>query len=296
MSFFVGVDFSSPLDVMLFGVCVFYSLTSLFANRLNVKYLTRDGGFLTYSKFAKGVQFGPSVSSRFGMALLYSGGFALALVYLAAEIETHADAGLTIVGTLGTSRVALVSLLVAIHFGKRVSESLCVHVYSGTMPLASSLFIGSTYCCMAFTMAHYAGKAPALGEDSSTLLVSAITTFMLGSLGNFYHHLILANLRKKSSNDHKDDGNGTDANKDAKKRYYVPRGGLFEYVAAPHYFCELVGLFAVAIITRHWLAVLLIVASFVYLAERATAQTKWNREKFGAAYPVNRKHLIPFIF
>jgi very-long-chain enoyl-CoA reductase len=33
-----------------------------------------------------------------------------------------------------------------------------------------------------------------------------------------------------------------------------------------------------------------------YLSGRAVATTKWNRARFGAAWPASRRHLIPFVF
>eukprot|EP00555_Chaetoceros_dichaeta_P007428 CAMPEP_0198270584 /NCGR_PEP_ID=MMETSP1447-20131203/45615_1 /TAXON_ID=420782 /ORGANISM="Chaetoceros dichaeta, Strain CCMP1751" /LENGTH=66 /DNA_ID=CAMNT_0043962685 /DNA_START=94 /DNA_END=291 /DNA_ORIENTATION=+ len=51
--------------------------------------------------------------------------------------------------------------------------------------------------------------------------------FAVGIIGNFYHHYLLATLR--SSGDSQ-----------SKKRYVAPNGGLFDYVAAPHYLFELI--------------------------------------------------------
>ena len=49
-----------------------------------------------------------------------------------------------------------------------------------------------------------------------------LALFGVGLLGNFYHHYLLATLRSPGET-----------------KYKVPRGGCFEYVAAPHYFFEL---------------------------------------------------------
>ena len=71
MAFFVPPDTSSAMDVMMIGFFVFYILSSLFGNRLKIPFLTRDGGLMTYSKFAKGVSLGPNVSTRTGMLVIY---------------------------------------------------------------------------------------------------------------------------------------------------------------------------------------------------------------------------------
>lgn len=77
--------------------------------------------------------------------------------------------------------------------------------------------------------------------------------------------------------------------------YKVPRGGLFELVAAPHYLFELVGWAGVAVASQHALCAGFFAAMALYLADRAVAQSEWNRRKL-EDYPKVRKHLVPFVF
>jgi len=108
--------------------------------------------------------------------------------------------------------------------------------------------------------------------------------FTVGILGNFYHHYLLASLRK---NRH---GATT-------KRYIAPHGGLFDFVAAPHYLFELMGWLGIAIVANHLNAYLTFGSMCSYLAGRAVSQNAWNQKVFSKdEWPTSRKNLIPFIF
>ena len=78
-------------------------------------------------------------------------------------------------------------------------------------------------------------------------------------------------------------------------RRQIPSGGLFEWVSAPHYFGELVEWTGFCIASNFSLAT---AAFAVYTAAnlipRGTAHHDWYRTHF-AAYPPNRKAVIPFI-
>jgi hypothetical protein len=105
--------------------------------------------------------------------------------------------------------------------------------------------------------------------------------------GNLYHHYLLANLRS-----------GNDSKKtDGEKKYVAPKGGLFNYVAAPHYFFELLGWLGIAVVAQQMNAYLVFAGMTSYLSGRACSQNEWNRSKFSEAdWPASRKNVIPFIF
>jgi protein-S-isoprenylcysteine O-methyltransferase Ste14 len=77
--------------------------------------------------------------------------------------------------------------------------------------------------------------------------------------------------------------------------YKVPRGGLFEYVACPNYFGEVVEWFGFALAA--WSAAGLAFALFTVanLVPRAHAHRAWYRSHF-PDYPAGRKRVIPFVF
>jgi very-long-chain enoyl-CoA reductase len=99
--------------------------------------------------------------------------------------------------------------------------------------------------------------------------------------GNLYHHCLLAALRS--------DGTGGE--------YVAPRGGLFEHVAAPHYFFELITWLGIAVASQNLTGYLNFCSMTGYLRARSVNQNKWNRTKFDESeWPVSRKNLIPFIY
>ena len=120
-------------------------------------------------------------------------------------------------------------------------------------------------------------------SSPDTLSVNAGTSlFALGSAGNLYHHSKLAALRKGST---------------PSAKYIAPRGGLFNFVAAPHYLFELMAWLGIAIASEHGNAYLVFTSMLSYLSGRAVAQNRWNKEQFSAKeWPIERKNLVPFLF
>jgi hypothetical protein len=97
-----------------------------------------------------------------------------------------------------------------------------------------------------------------------------------------YHHYLLASLRSKATHG---------------KKYSAPKGGLFEYVAAPHYFFELIGWLGIAIASQQLTGYLNMASMSSYLAARSFNQNSWNKNKFDEKeWPTSRQNLIPFIY
>lgn len=168
------------------------------------------------------------------------------------------------------------TVLMTVHFLKRCLECIFVHKYSGSMPIATSIFVGFFYTCLAYGNIRFTNAGS--GFDKS-LLTPGLVLFAIGLAGNFYHHYLLANLRAPGE-----------------KTYKVPQGGMFSLVSTPHYFFELIGWAGVTLIAQHASVCIFFAAMVVYLSDRAVAQTQWNLEKFRENYPKGRKHIIPFFF
>lgn len=115
--------------------------------------------------------------------------------------------------------------------------------------------------------------------------------FITGILGNLYHHYLLSTLRSKSNKK-----GTTTTTTTTTTRYVAPKGGLFEYVAAPHYFFELIGWLGIAVVSGHLNVYLIFASMCSYLSGRSVAQNEFNREKFEDAWPATRKSLVPFLF
>ena len=117
-----------------------------------------------------------------------------------------------------------------------------------------------------------------LPEPAVDLLCPGVLVFAVGAAGNFYHHLLLSRLRAGG-----------------KKVYKIPRGGLFEFVACPHYLFEIVAFFGLAMISQTVYALVVAVGSAAYLAGRSSATRKWYASKF-EEFPASVKALVPFVW
>jgi 3-oxo-5-alpha-steroid 4-dehydrogenase 1 len=82
----------------------------------------------------------------------------------------------------------------------------------------------------------------------------------------------------------------------ADRSYRIPRGGLFELVACPHYLGEILEWLGFALATRTLAAAVFAFWTAANLAPRAHATRDWYRDKFREEYPRSRRALVPFLF
>lgn len=148
------------------------------------------------------------------------------------------------------------------------------------MPSTQANFIGTYYALITLMIASFAVPfdevAPGLQTFGSTL-------FAVGSFGNLYHHFLLARLRSTSATESA-----------SSKRYVAPRGGLFSFVAAPHYLFEIIAWLGMALVAQQVNAFLVAASMASYLAGRAKATNNFNMEKFGEEeWPRSRKAILP---
>ncbi|KAI8838139.1 3-oxo-5-alpha-steroid 4-dehydrogenase-domain-containing protein [Chytridium lagenaria] len=229
---------------------------------------------LAYSKFAQGRSW--KISSRTGMPLLYMPACLISL--LGAKYLSNAS----------TPRVQLVNHLLAAHFAKRTLESLYIHQYSGWMGVLDVMFISSIYASVSYlnhisTLYAYLENPTFFDNQSKDVAYVGIALFFIGALGNLRHHLIMASWRK--------DGKTAEE----KTKYVVPKGGMFVWVACPHYFFEIIMWLGVAIAGSTLYAWFPFFATAVNLIPKAARTSAWYKSKM-EDYPKNRKHIIPFIY
>jgi steroid 5-alpha reductase family enzyme len=168
----------------------------------------------------------------------------------------------------------LVYAAVMIHFLKRTYEVLFVHKYSGPIQPFTFVIIVVTYALIAGLISALNAQAiPAV----DALFIIGIVLFIIGQIGNFYHHKLLANLRKTEGG------------------YHIPRGGWFEKATCPHYFFELLAWLGILLLSRHLFTLLAFIAMFGYLTGRSIKTRQWYRQRF-PDYPAERKNMIPFLF
>lgn len=230
-----------------------------------------------YSKFSQVNGKVPSAtwSSRFAMMVIYTPALFASLAILLASRVLPESAMLP--------SPSLAAVLCAIHFAKRCLEVMFIHQYSGRTDRATPSMIG-VYYALIVVLIGWANDADIRSEHDGRTDVKIIvgsTLFGIGLLGNLYHHFLLANLRNSKKT----------------TKYVAPAGGLFEFVATPHYLFELIGWLGLAIVS-HQLNVYLVVSSMAsYLGGRSVAQNEFNRKTFSEKdWPRHRKNILPFIF
>ena len=120
-------------------------------------------------------------------------------------------------------------------------------------------------------------------QATPLLLTLGLAAFFIGQIGNLYHHILLRNVRTSNQTSRS-------------KAYVVPAGGLFEYVACPHYLCEIIAWSGVALVAPSIHTTLVALWVLSMLSGRSAATSDWYRARFGSAYPSKRRNLIPGVF
>jgi hypothetical protein len=83
--------------------------------------------------------------------------------------------------------------------------------------------------------------------------------------------------------------------KGGKTGYFIPRGGLFNYISCPNFFGEIVEWTGFAIMAWNFPALSFAVWTAANLIPRAISHHRWYKEYF-KDYPKNRKAVIPFLW
>lgn len=207
-----------------------------------------------------------TISSRIGMLFLYWPAAAAAIV------------SFFVPGVVVDTRARLLSLALAIHFLKRVFEVLFIHQYSGRMLLESAIPISFSYCISTVSMIYAQYLSQDMPEPAIDLKYPGLALFLIGIVGNFYHHVLLSKLRQKND-----------------KAYKIPKGGLFGLVICPHYLFEIIGFYGVALIAQTVYSFAFALGTTFYLMGRSSATKKWYLSKF-EDFPKEIKSLVPYIF
>ncbi|KAJ9553776.1 hypothetical protein OSB04_017821 [Centaurea solstitialis] len=244
-----------------------------FSSLTNAGYKEIKGKHMQYSKFLNvGVaekekeKEGVKLSSKNGMLLFYAPSFCMGLTSF--FVFQHHD-----------PRFVLFVSALTIHFFKRVLEVLFLHKYSGSMALESAIVVATSYALSTATMIYAQFLSQDAPEPSVDLKYVGLGLFMIGIMGNLYHHWLLANLRKKGD-----------------KGYKIPEGGLFDLVICPHFLFEIFTFVGISSISQTPYAVFFTLGTIFYLTGRSYATREWYLSRFGDKFPKNVKAIIPYIF
>lgn len=174
---------------------------------------------------------------------------------------------------LGSSSSILLSLT---HF---IEQVMFIHKYSGGMAVDSAFVISSSYFSSTALMLYSQNLTLGLTEPSFDMKFAGILMFVVGIIGNLYHHILLAKLR----------------NEDGKKEYKIPKGGLFDIIICPHYLFEILVFWSFFLISQTIYSFSFAMGTMFYLIGRSYATRSWYLSKFDD-FPKHIKALIPFVF
>lgn len=120
---------------------------------------------------------------------------------------------------------------------------------------------------------------------TSPQFILGVVLFFSGMYVNWQADGILRNLRTESNPEF-----------DPKKRYYVPKGGAFDYVSGANFFGEILEWTGFAIAAGTLAAVAFALFTFCNIGPRGAQHHKWYLNKFREEYPKDRKAVIPFLW
>lgn len=236
-------------------------------------FLGEKKSAMPYGKFAAALQTDKKekmIPSRVGMLIIYVPALVVASLYL-----SFAGSNRWFLHQEYSANVA--AWMTMLHFLKRTLETLFLHKYSGSTSESAAKMIGFAYASQAALVCGTSTSRP-----SEMSLWISTTLFSVGIVGNFYHHYLLANLRSTKS---------------VGSKYVAPRGGLFCYVAGPHYLFELIGWLGIAVVSEQVTPYLIFGGMVAYLSARSINQNAWNSARFSEKeWPTSRRNLIPFAF
>ncbi|KAI3809302.1 hypothetical protein L1987_25273 [Smallanthus sonchifolius] len=268
ISFLPTILFPPPSSLFVTAMSILSCLSLA-----NGGYMETKGQHIQYSKFfnveatsKKPKDQESKLASRNGMLLVYTPAFLVGLASLMAFRGRDL-------------RFVMVISALIVHFFKRVIEVLFVHKYSGYMALEAAIPICLSYTISTVTMIYTQYLSQASLEPLVDLKHVGATLFLVGIVGNFYHHWILSSLREKGD-----------------RQYKIPTGGLFDLVICPHYLFEILEFIGVSCISQTMYSVCFTFGTICYLMGRSLATREWYVLKFGEKFNKDVKALIPYIF
>eukprot|EP01138_Halocafeteria_seosinensis_P002411 gb/GECG01002468.1/.p1 GENE.gb/GECG01002468.1/~~gb/GECG01002468.1/.p1 ORF type:complete len:206 (+),score=8.30 gb/GECG01002468.1/:1-618(+) len=115
--------------------------------------------------------------------------------------------------------------------------------------------------------------------------VVGLCLFIGGWAINLHADSVLRNLRTRHNPDYH-----------PKTRYYIPKGGLFEYVSGANFFGEILEWFGFALAAHTLPAWAFAIFAFSNIAPRGWQHHQWYLNKFKEEYPSSRYAVIPFVW
>jgi hypothetical protein len=147
------------------------------------------------------------------------------------------------------------------------------------MPLAVVAMAFVFNCLNAYVVARWLSHLGSYQTDwlRDPRFIAGVVVFFVGWAVNFRADGMLIALRRPGETGYK-----------------VPRGWLYEYIACPNYFGEIVEWFGFALATWSLAGLAFALFTAANIGPRAFSNLRWYRQTF-PDYPANRKALNPFV-
>ncbi|KAI9490633.1 3-oxo-5-alpha-steroid 4-dehydrogenase-domain-containing protein [Zychaea mexicana] len=249
-----------------------------------------------------------------GFAFALESCIEIALLLLWQPTKNFSKAGgpiLTLVRTLDTAQgsthiepefCVLALVLMTMHLGRRVYESLCVERPSRNARMHISHYATGLGFYGAMVVATWIEGAANLGlwnSDTTTVMAwkkafaaptilvrTTLAVALFAYASNHQHtcHHILASLREKRSG------------------YQIPRGDWFESVVVPHYLADILIYFALCILHGfgNWTLLCGLVWTIVNLSITADETEAWYKttfdDRYKKAFPKGRWIILPWVY
>ncbi|CAL5066966.1 unnamed protein product [Urochloa decumbens] len=245
-----------------------FSLASLGLSELR-------GEHVAYSKFSHAGGGGQQRGGGGGGGALLPGRAGMIVSYVPALVAVLA--AFAVPGAVDGARAQVLCAALAAHFLKRVLEVLFVHRYSGSMPLGTVVQIST--CYLLYVIMHAGQHAAPQPRPPGPRRRHALPR--------------RARLRRRHRRQLLPPPPPLEAASGG-KGYKIPRGGMFELVACPHYLFEIVAFFGLAMIGQTAFALALAVGTAAFLACRSWETRKWYAAKF-EEFPERIRALVPYV-
>jgi len=156
---------------------------------------------------------------------------------------------------------------------------------------SSNLYINCTYYWTFGAVIGYPLCSTSFTVASQQFVQAGLGIFLLSELGNLYCHIKLSNMRPQEGS----------------KKREIPKGFMFNLVACPNYFFEIMSWVGFTVMTFNpavtslanqtiWSAAFTLVG-LLQMADWALKKHKEYKKTYGKEYTdLRRKAMIPFIF
>lgn len=188
---------------------------------------------------------------------------------------------------LGPKLFDIISIcsLYQIHLFRRLYECQYVHILSREpMHLFNVILVWSYYAFAPLAL-HFDLLNSNNPETSYVLKWVALGLFVIGNIVQMHSHYILRRLRDEAKDTR------------SRQRYFIPKGGLFEYVSCPHYLGEILIYSSFLLFTNFTEVGPIMVFTFVSvtLISQALKAHRWYHFKFHEVYPAHRTAIVPYV-